>query len=350
MSTSNVAEKRSILPPPVTMCAERPHEQQSRILMTLMQYQHLQQKGPIISRIDPVLQQQWDHAANAHLGPIDIKPYSNKKVWWICDQCPDGYLHRWEANVANRSNGSGCPQCRGREVCQHNSLATKAPKVAAQWDYEANAGTPDSVVAHSKQLVGWLCDACGHKWSTTPNQRLKKSKSGCPECYENIRGKNQVKHPTFAECRDPHSKAILAEWDSERNAAKGNFSHKTRLHSHKQIFWLCNKCPAGQQHSWFAKPFNRSSKNKSGCPVCAGKVACKCNSLQALYPAIAVEWDHSENKSQPSDHTAGSTFVAWWSSPQRGSWQQSINSRTTSFQKSTRSKQIQQRRGSASPT
>ena len=87
------------------------------------------------------------------LGNIDIKPQSNRTVWWICDQCPDGHLHRWEACVSSRSNGNNCPQCQGRKVCKHNSLATKAASVAAQWDFEANEGAADSVVAQSNQPV-----------------------------------------------------------------------------------------------------------------------------------------------------------------------------------------------------
>ena len=310
----------------------------------------VQQNGPNIGRLAPALQQQWDHAANAHLGLIDVKPYSNKKVCWTCDQCPDGHLHSWEATIAHRSSGSGCPQCSGRKVCKHNSLATKAPLVAAQWDYEANAGTPDSVTAHSNHPVGWLCEVCGEQWSESPDQRVGKQKAGCPQCYKNKRGQNQISHPTFAECPDPHSKAVLADWDHERNAPKRSFPHNTRLHSCKQIFWLCNKCPRGQEHSWSAKPTDRSGKTKTGYPFCAGQAACRCNSLQALYPAIAAEWDYAKNQSQPSDHTAGSHDVAWWFSPQHGSWQQSINSRKTNVQWSARSKRIQQGRDSASPT
>ena len=73
------------------------------------QHVHGQQEGPNIS-LDSALQQQWDHAANAANAYLGIKPQSNRKVWWNCDQCPDGHLHRWEAVVQNRSNGSGCLQ------------------------------------------------------------------------------------------------------------------------------------------------------------------------------------------------------------------------------------------------
>ncbi|KAL3130451.1 hypothetical protein ABBQ38_008273 [Trebouxia sp. C0009 RCD-2024] len=287
------------------------------------QWQHVQQEGPNIRLLDSMLQRQWDHAANAHLGNTLIKAHSCLKVWWTCDQCPDGHLHSWSATVDSRSNGSGCPQCRGRKVCKHNSLATKARLIAAQWDYEANDGTPDSMVAQSHQPVGWLCNVCGGKWTATPNHRVSKSKTGCPDCADKAKPK-KTRQPTFAECQHP----LLAEWDHERNAAQGNFPDQVSLQSNKQIFWLCNKCPAGQEHSWSAQPSHRAGRGKTGCPYCAGKAACRCNSLQALYPDIAAEWDHVRNKGQPSDHTAGTRYLAWWISRQRGSWQQTVIART----------------------
>ncbi|KAL3132805.1 hypothetical protein ABBQ38_006732 [Trebouxia sp. C0009 RCD-2024] len=158
--------------------------------------------GPSISRLDPALQQQWDHAANAHLGSIDIKPHSDRKVWWTCDQCPDGHLHRWFAKIGNRTGGTGCPQCNGNAVCKHNSLATKAPKVAAQWDSDVNTSKPDSVVAQSNTKVGWKCSECGYKWTASPNSRVSKNRPGCAECHNNaMTNKKQTRHPTL--CRVP---------------------------------------------------------------------------------------------------------------------------------------------------
>ena len=229
--------------------------------------------------------------------------------------------------MTQRTKGDGCPQCSGRRVCKHNSLLTWAPLVAAQWDYKANAGTPDGMVAQSHQRVGWLCDACGHKWSAAPYQRVGKKRNGCPECAQTALTKERTRHPTFAECRDPRGKAVLAEWDHERNAPHGNFPNNTTQRSAKKIFWLCTKCPAGQEHSWCIAPYQRTGRCLTDCPFCAGKNVCKCNSLQARSPDMAAEWDHTKNKSQPSDHTASSGFVAWWSNSQRGNWQQSINGR-----------------------
>ncbi|KAL3152666.1 hypothetical protein ABBQ38_012263 [Trebouxia sp. C0009 RCD-2024] len=321
------------------MCC-RSSQGQPSVMYHHSQHAHVQQEGPDISRLDPALQQQWDHAANAQLGDIIIKPHSNREVRWTCQHCPDGHLHSWLARVDNSTRGNGCPQCIGREVCKHNSLATKAPLVAAEWDYQANDGTPDTVVAQSNHKANWHCNVCGCKWEARLSHRVSKKKSGCPQCGDTAKTKKRTKHPTFAECNHP----LLAEWDLERNAAQGHYPDKIRLKSKKQIFWLCATCPAGQEHSWSARPSSRTGHLKTGCPFCAGMAACACNSLQALYPDVAAGWDHSKDQGQPSDYPASSHHLAWWSSPQRGIWQQTINSRTKVVQqKGARLKRIQER-------
>ena len=60
----------------------------------------------------------------------------------------------------------------------------------------------------------------------------------------------------------------------------------------------------------------------------AGKVACQCNSLQAVFPAIAAGWDCRKNNRKPSDYTAGLEHLAWWYTPQGVSWQQRIAAQT----------------------
>lgn len=106
-------------------------QRQSRRGCATAQQQQPQQSD--LSLLNPLLQLQWHPVKNAHLKGVVIKPGSGRVVWWTCDQCPDGHPHEWEAQVNSRSRGSGCPCCAGRAVCAHNSLATKAPEVAAQW-------------------------------------------------------------------------------------------------------------------------------------------------------------------------------------------------------------------------
>ncbi|KAL3147907.1 hypothetical protein ABBQ32_002618 [Trebouxia sp. C0010 RCD-2024] len=308
---------------------ETRHQKHHWVSFFSYQHQHTQQEGPDMSLLYPALQQQWHHARNAHLGNTVIKSYSRLQVWWCCDKCPDGHLHSWSASVQSRSNGSGCPQCRGKKVCKHKSLATRAPKAAAQWDYAANNGTPESVAAQSNQRLSWLCDVCGHKWHSALTSRVSKNNTrGCPVCKS---AKKRTRYPTFAECNHP----LLAEWDHIRNAAEGYTPANTSVRGGQQVFWLCTKCPAGQEHSWSARPTHRAGHPQTGCPYCAGKAACRCNSLQALYLDIAAEWDQVKNPGQPSNYTASSNYSAWWFNPQRGSWQQTIKSRTTAEKQRT---------------
>ena len=176
--------------------------------------------------------------------------------------------------------------------------------------------------------------------SATPAARVAKNKVGCPACAISARPATDVRHPAIAE--DP----VL----HQRNADHGHFPDTIRRRSNKQIFWLCNQCPAGQQHSWSATPNSRTGHSQTGCSMCAGHSACACNSLQALHPSIAAEWDPAKNKGQPSDYPSASVYLAWWCSPQHGSWQQTIKSRAATVRrKAAISKVAQQRLSAASP-
>ncbi len=246
-----------------------------------------QQQGPDVSLLSPKLQQQWDHAKNAHLGNVNITPHSSRKVHWICSDCPDGHLHQWEARVYNRTDNDGCPLCSGVRVCPHNSVATKAPNVAASWDSTANQGTPHDSTANSHFKKQWHCLGCGHRWLARISSRIA-LQSGCPDCFKRRKHALQsLRHPTLAECNHP----LLQDWDTEANAKEGLFPDKLRLGSNKRVHWVCHKCPLGSTHKWVAT-INSRALAGSGCSCCGGRTACKCNSLSSLYPGIAQEWDY----------------------------------------------------------
>jgi len=224
--------------------------------------------------------------------------------------------------VSSRSKADGCPFCKGRRVCKHNSLAAQAPDVAASWDSEANDRTPDDYTAHSHHRAQWLCPACKHKWSAMIYTRVHGS-TGCLECFRNRRHLNQITHPTFVACNHP----LLSDWNYEANAQEGLHPDKIRLRSNKRVHWVCHKCPRGCLHKYQATPRDRNFRG-SGCPCCSGHKACKCNSLQSLSPDIAFEWDYERSVGSPDECASQSHVVAWWKSAERGSWQQSIQSRT----------------------
>ncbi len=237
---------------------------------------------------------------------------------WSCPDCPAGCPRVWETAVYSRTRGTKCPYCEGRSVCQHNSLATKAPGQLKYWNQEKNANTPEQTLAGSRLRAEWKCQICSHEWQAIVGSRVEHG-SGCPRCSRAQAIK--AKQLTFAAAEH----ALLLEWDYERNAADGIHPHSTTLGSHKRVHWVCQKCPKGQLHRYEMPPYHRTLQ---GCPLCAGKQACKCNSLETHFPMISQEWDFAENNLTPAQVTSRSGHVAWWVNAVRGSWAQRINGRT----------------------
>ena len=284
---------------------------------------------PDISLLAEAVQGQWHKQLNRHLGHILIKPYSNRKVWWSCDQCPDSLPHIWEASVKTRMCGSGCPFCSGRAVCQHNTLARKAPEVALLWDAKKNYPlSPDQLTVSSGMRAHWKCSTCLHEWQAPVMMKVR-GKTGCPRCAKAngnmpADGTSQ-KHPTFARAKH----ALLQQWDHARNQVCGNFPDNTSLQSHKLIWWQCQECPRGNVHSWQAQAYSRtSSKRPTGCPYCAGQKVCECNSLETVCPDIAADFDVEQNGVSAAEVTSSTHTKYSWLSDEPGAKKRSVNRRT----------------------
>ena len=242
---------------------------------------------------------------------------------WTCSNCPAGCPHIWSSRVSHRTAGTECPYCQGRKLCQHNSLSTKAPTVARYWDHDKNASTPEQTLAGSHFRANWRCPDCRYEWQAAIQTRVQND-AGCPRCSRSHR--KQSRQPTFQD--EQHS--LLHEWDHERNALDGIYPHNITLSSGKLVHWVCHKCPKGQLHRYQMRAYHRTGRQAQGCPYCAGKKACSCNSLAACSPTIAAEWDFAKNDGSPADVTLRAHQVVWWSNASRGSWKQRINDRTDS--------------------
>ena len=283
---------------------------------------HCKPDLPDISELKPHLQQEWHPDNNALLGSLKVTPKSGRKVLWSCPNCPAGCPHIWLASVKNRTRGSNCPYCQGRKLCKHNSLATKAPIVARYWNHSKNAATPEQTLAGSSSRADWKCPDCSFEWQARISSRVLND-ADCPQ-YSCSNGKYS-KQPTFQAAEH----TLLHEWDYERNARDGIYPDNTTLQSHKQVHWVCQKCPKGQQHLYRMPPNNRNGRLPQGCPYCAGQRVCVCNSLAACEPTIATEWDFARNAGAPADFTSRSNQAVWWRNDRRGSWMQRIFERTT---------------------
>lgn len=127
----------------------------------------------------PEVAAQWSGEKNGSLRPQDVTPYSNRRVWWRCEQG-----HEYRAPVSHRTmRGDGCPYCAGRLVLPgFNDLATLEPEIAAQWHPSLNgAVTPEMVTVGAHRKVWWQCEE-GHAWKAVIYSRTGTMKCGCPVC------------------------------------------------------------------------------------------------------------------------------------------------------------------------
>ena len=129
-----------------------------------------------LQTVNPVLAKEWNYEKNEELMPADVMPNSHKNVWWKCTKG-----HEWQATVAHRSRGRGCPYCAGRHVIKgENDLQTVNPDLAKEWNYEKNDGlTPADVMPSSHNKVWWKCSN-NHEWQARIADRNRGR--GCRFC------------------------------------------------------------------------------------------------------------------------------------------------------------------------
>lgn len=65
----------------------------------------------------PALSAQWDREKNFDLTPQMVMAGNSRKVWWRCEKG-----HSWQASIASRASGCGCPVCAGNVSQKHQHL------------------------------------------------------------------------------------------------------------------------------------------------------------------------------------------------------------------------------------
>lgn len=253
------------------------------------------------------LMAEWNWEKNADILPSQLTLCSHKKAWWKCSKG-----HEWQATIADRNKGYGCPYCSGRYTVKgENDLQTINPTLAKEWNLDKNSGlTPADVKPNSHNKVWWKCSK-GHEWQATISNRTMGR--GCPYCSGKkvLNGYNdlQANNPTLAK-----------EWNYEKN--NGLAPVNVTSNSNKKVWWRCNK-----GHEWQAII---SSRNKGhGCPYCSGLYVIKGeNDLQTVNPSLAKEWNYEKNnESTPSEFLANSEKMVWWMCNKGHEWQASIANR-----------------------
>ena len=273
-------------------------------------------KSNSLGVLNPKLAQEWHPVKNKNSTPFDVTPGSDKSVWWKCNVAED---HEWQAAVYNRSNGTGCPFCRGLKVGESNSFAKFHPKLSKEWHYQKNGNlTTEQVVPNSNKKVWWKCDVAeDHEWEARIADRS--AGQNCPICS----GNKVVKSNSLAMVNPKLAK----EWHPSKNGKFTPFDFT--INSGKKFWW---KCEVADDHEWYVSIDHRS--RGTNCPCCSNKKVVKSNCIATTNPELVKEWHPVKNgKLTAKDFTAGSHKKIWWKCDigDDHEWKASIEDRIRGF-------------------
>lgn len=338
-------------------------------------------KNDLLSRFPDLVLSSWDFNKNI-IQPNKISCKSGNKVWWKCEEG-----HSWEATVANRVGGSGCPVCNKENV---NSFCEQAvyfyvkkwfldavnsdqhlgieldiyiPDIKAAIEYDGEAWHGSKKRIKNDLSKNELCARNGIELIRIREPRLPKIKN-CTVILRkdsttnktldfaiiellNLLGKNDCDIDTqrdtplileqFAAKKDGNSIAsvhpeLIKEWHPTKN---GNLTpDKVNKGSRFVVWW---KCPIG--HEYQMKVSDRTRKvyidkngkrhNPQGCPFCNSKrIEIGFNDLESQRPDIALEWHPTKNGDlKPNQITCGSKKMIWWLGRCGHEWQSQPNAR-----------------------
>lgn len=262
--------------------------------------------SPNLAMTHPLVAKQWHPEKNGELTPEDVVAGSHRKVWWFEDSCN----HEWEAQIVNRSKGSQCPICAGKQVLiGFNDVATTHPHLVAEW-HDENTITPLEVTAGSNKVVKWH-GVCGHEWSLKVCHRT--SGNGCPYCSGRtvLEGFNDLSS-TYPE--------IAASWDTDKNqnTTPKDITYRTG----SKFWWRC-----ALNHEWEASVSNRVAG--SGCPICDNKIILPgFNDLASKNPELAARWHPTKNYPlTPNQVAEWSQKRVWWVCSKGHEWEAKIAKR-----------------------
>ena len=263
----------------------------------------------------------WDPEKNGDLTPFDVSPQSNRRIWW---KCPEGPDHEWQATVASRYAGVGCPCCSKppKQISVTNCMKTMRPEVVPYWHEELNGEvTPRDIFPGSSTKYWWKCpEGPDHVWEATPEAIGSALSSrfqgiGCPFCKGRKLSVTNRLDVLFPE--------LSKEWHPELNGDMVP-SDITSANDHR-AWWIC---PEGPDHEWQAAIHSRT--RGTGCPFCSGHQVSVTNRLSVLLPELASQWHPTKNgEDKPEDFPSKAKKRVWWKCPKGADheWEAPIYSR-----------------------
>lgn len=208
------------------------------------------------------------------LSPRQVLTTSSDKFWF---KCAGGCGHEFESQIhaVSRPNGTWCPYCAGKRLCDDTSCGDcyrrsfasfKDGTRLACWSTR-NALTPRQVTMHCNDKFWFTCDGdCGHDFETTLGSITGQS-TWCPYCAgQRLCDDDDCNHchdRSFANLGDEDK---VACWSSRNTIAP----RQAALNSGKEFWFTCGN---GCGHDFRTSLDQISSKGR-WCPYCSGRRLC----------------------------------------------------------------------------
>jgi hypothetical protein len=164
---------------------------------------------------------------------------TTKKQAW---KCSNGHIY--EAKVANRTRGQGCPFCAFQKVwAGFNDLATTHPHLV-KW---VDGWDPTQVIAGTEKKLPWKCEL-DHRWTRSGHGMT--GAKGCPIC---------LGQKVLAGFND-----LATKFPDVAKEAYGWDASTVMPGSEKKLRWICS-----EGHTYRTSVYHRTGKLKTGCPTCS---------------------------------------------------------------------------------
>ena len=207
-----------------------------------------------LSNFEPRLLRDWDYKNN-DADPEKIKPFSKKRINWICHL---DNRHKWTATLANRvglyqrkgqynkKRNVGCPFCNPSSTAnpwEENNLLYKIkkemPDLIKYW-HEKNKISPEKITPGTEKEYWWKCRVCLKPFKSRPRELLrsgKRRKRYCKSCGRKEAGKSYVR---FQISKNgsllDKLPSVIKFWDFKKNKL---LPEKVSYMAHKKAWFKC---------------------------------------------------------------------------------------------------------------
>ena len=254
----------------------------------------------------------WDYSQN-ELNPDEIGAQSSRAFWW---KCLKNDSHIWDAKPVSmiKQPLPSCPFCNLKRLHPDNSLTVLYPAIAAEFDESKNGISASDVIGNMSAKKYWFkCLPAGHEWIASMGNRIGKG-SNCPACYGRVAHEGNSLASLFPD--------VAAELNSQKS---GVTADELVAGSERTVWWTCKV----GGHEWETMPYTRT-RFGTGCPYCTNQKINHQNSLVALFPQIALEFNEKKNGISANEVGAGALKHVWWKCSAKGhEWKSYISNRTS---------------------